>query len=288
MNRSKYVPFVSVLLALILAFSCTVCGAAAAGLTVVTQPARRSFYQGIDWIYNTKTGAVSIVNSLDVSGTALSDGKKTVGYTVGKWGPNMYAKSEASTWKEGENRIKIYCDDLDGYALTTVNLVGIKSVSLVSPPDKTELVRGEDWKQSVLGDCEVSNIDLTGLVLEAVYKDNTVKKVSADDNKFITWAVDEETDTFTLGEQTVYAVFCGKKVPFTVNFVTKSSYKKGDVTRDGAINSLDALRVLRASVGEITFNSVEKKLADIDGDGVINSGDALAILQYSVGLKKTL
>lgn len=286
MKSQKAIPVISVLLAVIVAFSCTVSVFAAGSLKIVTQPSRRSFYQGIDWSYNTKTKAISVIGSLDVTGTVLSDGKNTVSYTVGKW-PNMYAKNDASAWKEGENVIRIYCDDLDSYATTTVNFVGIKSISLVTPPDKTELILNEDWKLTVIGDCDVQSIDLTGLTLKAVYKDGTVKTVSYNDNKLIGWAVDEETDLFVQGKNTVYATFCGLSVPFEISLVKESTYKTGDVSRDGAINSFDALLVLRHSVGQITLNSVERKLADTDKSGTINSSDALAILQYSVGIKKS-
>ncbi len=58
----------------------------------------------------------------------------------------------------------------------------------------------------------------------------------------------------------------------------------GDVNGDGAVDSADALKALRASVGAETLTDDAIPLADIDGDGQITSADALSILRYSVGL----
>jgi PKD repeat protein len=58
----------------------------------------------------------------------------------------------------------------------------------------------------------------------------------------------------------------------------------GDVNRDGAVDSLDALLILQFSVGLISENDLAKDRADVNGDGGIDSLDALLILQKSVGL----
>ena len=61
------------------------------------------------------------------------------------------------------------------------------------------------------------------------------------------------------------------------------AFMLGDTTGDGLINSSDALRVLRYSVGSLNLSGNEKAAADTDRNGLINSSDALRILQYSVG-----
>ncbi len=66
--------------------------------------------------------------------------------------------------------------------------------------------------------------------------------------------------------------------------VTIISYAEsiyGDVTKDGKVNSSDALMILRYSVG--IEKSIDTKLADINHDGKINSTDALLALQISIG-----
>lgn len=69
----------------------------------------------------------------------------------------------------------------------------------------------------------------------------------------------------------------------TLKFKVNTSAKKGDVNKDGKINSADALLVLRYSVGSANLDSERFALADVNGDKKVNSADALKILQYSVG-----
>ena len=57
----------------------------------------------------------------------------------------------------------------------------------------------------------------------------------------------------------------------------------GDTNSDGAVNSFDALMILRYCTGEDNLTASEIKSADVDGSGKINSTDALYILHFSVG-----
>ena len=66
--------------------------------------------------------------------------------------------------------------------------------------------------------------------------------------------------------------------------VGASAATLGDVNKDGAINSADALGVLQYSVG-IENKGFDRESADVNGDGTINSSDALRILKVSVGLE---
>ena len=61
--------------------------------------------------------------------------------------------------------------------------------------------------------------------------------------------------------------------------------QKGDVNRDGSINAIDALLVLRHAVNDIVLQGDQKALADVNEDTVINSKDALEILKRSVDEK---
>ena len=66
--------------------------------------------------------------------------------------------------------------------------------------------------------------------------------------------------------------------------VTAQARLVGDVTKDGTVNSADALEVLKYSVG--LAKEIDEVMADVDVNGEINSSDALCILQISVGLYK--
>ena len=55
----------------------------------------------------------------------------------------------------------------------------------------------------------------------------------------------------------------------------------GDVDQNGSVNSSDALKILRYSVG--LEKNIDTKIADINHDNSVNSSDALLALQISVG-----
>ena len=57
----------------------------------------------------------------------------------------------------------------------------------------------------------------------------------------------------------------------------------GDTNSDGAINSFDALMVIRYCTGEDNLKAAEIKAGDVDGNGKIDATDALYILHFSVG-----
>ena len=62
-----------------------------------------------------------------------------------------------------------------------------------------------------------------------------------------------------------------------------SSSKPGDADLDGTVTIEDALLVLRASAEIDTLDAKQIKLADVTYDGKINSVDALRILLYVSG-----
>lgn len=272
---------VCIILSLIFAFSSFAVLASAKTITIVKQPTKRTFYQGIDWMYN-KNNIIFLVSDPDLTGTVLTDGSKTVEYKASKM-PNMFAQADGGKWSAGVNTMRIYCDDFSGYATTTVTLVTVSSISVTNPPSNTVYVKGTDWKAGPMGDVEFTSCDLTGLKLSVKYSDNTVKSVSYPENQFISWSVSEDYTDIYPGEATLYALFCGKLAPFKVTFANTNPFKLGDVTKDGSINSYDALVILQSATGSVTLDSSKQKLADVNKDGNINSLDALLVLQYTVG-----
>ena len=66
----------------------------------------------------------------------------------------------------------------------------------------------------------------------------------------------------------------------------KSSYPvviKGDNNGDGKVNSADALRTQRHSIGSLTLSGAAIAAYDINGDGKYNSADALLMQRFSIG-----
>ena len=79
----------------------------------------------------------------------------------------------------------------------------------------------------------------------------------------------------------------GSALPATGTITVVQSYTKGDVNADGAIDSGDAILVLRYSVGLTTLTDTQKAAGNVTSktsNNDIDSGDAIKILRYSVGL----
>ncbi len=83
----------------------------------------------------------------------------------------------------------------------------------------------------------------------------------------------------------IKATTSGNTHTYTVNLNASTTVviaKLGDVNLDGAVDSADALLVLRYDVNKATFNSLQKLIADVNGDNKIDSADALLILRLDV------
>ena len=288
MKKSYFKAVTAALLAFIVAFSCMSI-ALAADVKIVTPPKKTTLYEGVDWSYN-KSGKISLIGGIDLSGTVLSYNSKNIEYKVTNKFPNMYASSASGSWEVGDNATKISCTDFpsSAYATFTLKFVAVDSISIINPPKKTILLEDKDWVLSGLGDVEFTELDLSGLVIKVKYSNGTIKNISYEDNKLIGWSVPKGMDSARPGYTTLYATFCGQRAPFTVNFLAKDAYLYGDVNGDYKINSIDALAVLQHSVGNITLKDKHLTQADVTKDGKINSLDALKILQFSVGIQQTL
>lgn len=58
-----------------------------------------------------------------------------------------------------------------------------------------------------------------------------------------------------------------------------ATYEKGDINRDGYINSADALKILQSSINNSSLSDEEFWLADYNDDGAVDSLDALLTLR---------
>lgn len=62
------------------------------------------------------------------------------------------------------------------------------------------------------------------------------------------------------------------------------NYEIGDVSQNGNIDLIDALRIMQYDVGLRTFNAAEKYLGDVNADGDVDIVDAFLIQKYDAGL----
>jgi len=86
----------------------------------------------------------------------------------------------------------------------------------------------------------------------------------------------EDKDENILGKTSTPGT--GSKINGTYTVVMK-----GDINGDAQINTVDAARTLKASVGNYEFIDCYNRAADINGDGQINTIDAARLLKASVG-----
>lgn len=198
--------------------------------------------------------------------------------------------------------------------------VTITAVRIVTLPNKTVFVQGEDWDYGYYDMPEgtgklgtfVSDknyisfmhnggyfsryadrgmIDMTGLVVEVTYsngsKENIAYKETISGTKVNQNILASPSADYKLGENTI-------EVYFKSNIYAYDSYKitlkekgaatiKGDVNGDGSVNSMDALLVLQHVVGSVILTTEQFKIGDMDSNNKLNSMDALQILRKSVG-----
>ena len=64
----------------------------------------------------------------------------------------------------------------------------------------------------------------------------------------------------------------------------KPERKQGDADGNGKINYVDALLILRHSIGLEELSEATVALCDVDKNGKLNYVDALMVLRYSIGL----
>lgn len=131
----------------------------------------------------------------------------------------------------------------------------VRSISIHTKPNKLVYLQGE-------------KLDLTGLVVKAVYTDNT--------NTILTNCPASGYDPNQVGKQTITVSFNDKTASFTVTV-----YAIGDVNGDFAVNDQDAELLLQyAAAWDV---KIQEFTSDVNGDGVIDGNDATLLLQYVAG-----
>ena len=146
------------------------------------------------------------------------------------------------------------------------------------------------WISLPLSDFFVNGSNYTDLTLSGKSMSGSIVEIFADETK-----LGETTADPTTGDWDIVVNFTeipAGKVNLTAKVGVLTSepvigFARGDVTedQDGTIDSGDAIKVLRYSVGlEEALTDGQKWAGDVTGDDIIDSGDAIKILRYSVGL----
>lgn len=250
------------------------------------------------------TSAFAMTSNLSVDGeNLLTNGAITVNITGLNAGQStiMVLKGDAALEDASEANI-VYinqADIVDGAASYNVNLgTSFEGTATVYAGGTAE----NATKLGVLSAAK----EVAGLTLAA---DKTTLEIGetatitptfdpADaTNKTLTWENATATDdglsaTFTATEAGTFTVKAttanGKEatVVITVN-APAANVIYGDVDGDEEVTSLDALNILKVSLGA-TIDGFNEAAADVDCDGDITSLDALNVLKVSLGADITL
>lgn len=136
----------------------------------------------------------------------------------------------------------------------------LRSISIQAMPSKLTYLQGEE-------------LDLTGLVVKAIYIDNSTRIATGYEVSGF--------DPNVLGEQTVSIALSGKTASFKVTV-----YAVGDANGDGSVDGNDATLLLQYAAGWSV--TIEPLAADANGDGIVDGNDATLMLQYAAGWNVTL
>ena len=135
-----------------------------------------------------------------------------------------------------------------------------------------------DWRVS-----SESNYDMLGFYVNGTQNGSRISGET--DWATITYtAATSGTFTFQWRYEKDYSVSRNDDCGYVdnVRFVPEA-YLPGDVNNNGAVESDDALIVLRYSLGLANLTSAQLARADVNGDGLVNSTDAIMILRSALG-----
>jgi hypothetical protein len=146
--------------------------ASATGATLIRQPDKTVFYEGLDWLYS--GSSILPKTDFNLAGTVINYNGKDISFHVFPWGGNMIAEPGDGKWKVGKNNVKIFLDDFDNvYVNSQLTLVAIQKAELVKAPEKTDLVKGTDWDYDSLGFIALKSYNPGGAKIKLTFTDGT-------------------------------------------------------------------------------------------------------------------
>ncbi|MBQ6663575.1 MAG: cadherin-like beta sandwich domain-containing protein, partial [Firmicutes bacterium] len=182
----------------------------------------------------------------------------------------------------GENDFTITCTSSTGesrsYTITIIRKAKKAQTEETEPGPETDPGSEEDAPSS-------ETYDLSGTLLNYVLPETTAGELLA--------AIDPREGSASIRNAAEEAIDADTRLATGMTLVLTDSQGaeqnrlnivvKGDNNGDGRVNSADALRVQRFSVGTLELDEAQKAASDLNGDGRRNSADALLMQRYSVG-----
>lgn len=249
--------------------------------------------------------------SLEVSGLTLTpdfDGAKTEYSLIVDdeiFSITVSAKAVVSTSKVsgtgsynlqmGENNIKIHCTSASGdvktYTLTVVRqdiVTEPETPPSIEPPKEPDIPSTEPPKEPEKPvEPPKPSVTSTKYVMGSYVTGVEPNTTAADFIKgFVCENATIEVVTFT-GEKNDGIVGTGNKIMIYSEgalIATKEIIVYGDVTGDGKVTALDAIRLNRYTIGTGTLSGCYLLAGDANRDGKINTLDAIVINRYTIGL----
>ena len=205
-----------------------------------------------------ENGVSSItINATPVVSKAKVTGTGTYSLRVGSNPFSIVCKSES-----GEERV---------YTITVVR-EGTPEPEQPNQPDTPQYSYSSDVYKM---DTYVTNVQPQTSVADFIAK----FKLEGCTMKVLTSAGAENTGLVGTGNK--IAVYVGGNLVLTKEIVIY-----GDVSGDGKINALDAIKVNRYTIGTTSLSGCYLAAGDVSGDGKTNALDAIIINRYTIGLSE--
>lgn len=253
----------------------------------------------------TATAASGVSDSVTITTTAAPEKAPVKGVRLDQYSVTLYAGEEGFrltaavepenatdrqvTW--ASSNIQVASVDQKGVVMplaagvtvVTAQVGDYKASCVVTVQPERVRVTGIHFNESFLAIPMGGKSALTPVVEPADATVRTLLWSSADERVAVVSRTGIVT-AISVGETTITATTLDGNYTAVMTIQVTAAAQKGDINRDGYIDSGDALLALRYAVGLVELSEEQKAVADVNGDGYIDAGDAIRILRYNAGL----
>ena len=237
--------------------------------------------------------SASIDITVDIKATKITLDKTNINLTNEKYSDKITAKIEPS---EASDKVKYTSSD------TSIATVSSDGVVTAVGSGTCKITAAPTDGSKVTASCDVTvDIKTTGMKLDKTnYTFNKAETIKINPvitpskaSKKLTWAssntkvaiVSSDGKVTPVGKGTCKITATttdGTNLSASCNITSNVEYQKGDVNRDGKVNTLDVYYAMKGIVNG-TLTDEEKVILDVNGDSKANTLDINIIMRYIVG-----
>ena len=237
--------------------------------------------------------SASIGITVDIKATKITLDKTNINLTNEKYSDKITAKIEPS---EASDKVKYTSSD------TSIATVSSDGVVTAVGSGTCKITAAPTDGSKVTASCDVTvDIKTTGMKLDKTnYTFNKAETIKINPvitpskaSKKLTWAssntkvaiVSSDGKVTPVGKGTCKITATttdGTNLSSSCNITSNVEYQKGDVNRDGKVNTLDVYYAMKGIVNG-TLTDEEKVILDVNGDSKANTLDINIIMRYIVG-----